>query len=270
MGSDYKKPIIFTDLDGSLLDHNDYSFTAALPALKKIKDHAIPLIFNSSKTSIEIINLQTRLGICQPFISENGAVVYIPKNESDAGKVLQKTNFFCHAFAKTQVQVLDILNELRKKNRYRFIGFSDCDSQAICDLTDLPLAQAIQATDRDYSEPLLWQDTADRQILFIKQLEQRGLIAQQGGRFLSITDKVDKAKSMQWLCNKLGGEYLIVAIGDSHNDEAMLNVADIAIVIKSIYSENINISTEKKIIKTSLPGPAGWQEAMNEVLPLII
>jgi len=36
-----KQPLIFTDLDGTLLDHETYSFGPALPALNLIKEKRI-------------------------------------------------------------------------------------------------------------------------------------------------------------------------------------------------------------------------------------
>jgi hypothetical protein len=48
----------------------------------------------------------------------------------------------------------------------------------------------------------------------------------------------------------------------------MLNRADIAVVIKSAKSELLTISGPKKVIRTKRPGPAGWQDAMTEILTL--
>jgi len=65
--------IIFTDLDGTLLDHDSYSFEEASFMLDFIKEHDIPLIIVTSKTRNEVIGIQKRLGISTPFIIENGA-----------------------------------------------------------------------------------------------------------------------------------------------------------------------------------------------------
>ena len=46
--------LVFTDLDGTLLDHHDYSYDAALPTLRRLKKANIPLIFNTSKTAAEV------------------------------------------------------------------------------------------------------------------------------------------------------------------------------------------------------------------------
>ena len=46
--------IVFTDLDGTLLDHDDYSFEAARPALAKLETLNIPVILTTSKTATEV------------------------------------------------------------------------------------------------------------------------------------------------------------------------------------------------------------------------
>ena len=73
--------VIFTDLDGSLLDHGDYSFSGALPMLKYLRTRKIPLIYTTSKTRQECLVLQEAMGICAPFIVENGACVCFPDGE---------------------------------------------------------------------------------------------------------------------------------------------------------------------------------------------
>ena len=70
--------IIFTDLDGTLLDHTNYGFEAALPMLDFIKTNDIPLIIVTSKTKNEVIRIQELLGFKAPFIIENGAGIFIP------------------------------------------------------------------------------------------------------------------------------------------------------------------------------------------------
>ena len=44
----YKKDchlLVFTDLDGTLLEYETYSFERALPAIRALKEKNIPLIF---------------------------------------------------------------------------------------------------------------------------------------------------------------------------------------------------------------------------------
>jgi len=68
--------IIFSDLDGTLLDHKTYTFDPALEALSIIKSRQIPLILSSSKTRAEIERIQSHLTLKDPFIFENGSGVF--------------------------------------------------------------------------------------------------------------------------------------------------------------------------------------------------
>ena len=54
--------VIFTDLDGSLLDHEGYSCESALRALALVRARSIPLVFATSKTRSEVVRLQEDMG----------------------------------------------------------------------------------------------------------------------------------------------------------------------------------------------------------------
>ncbi|MEL6319255.1 MAG: mannosyl-3-phosphoglycerate phosphatase, partial [Cyanobacteria bacterium J06626_14] len=61
------KLLVATDLDATLLDHQTYSYDAALPAIESLKANGCPLIFNSSKTQAEQTVLRAVLNIDDPF-----------------------------------------------------------------------------------------------------------------------------------------------------------------------------------------------------------
>jgi mannosyl-3-phosphoglycerate phosphatase len=258
--------MIFTDLDGTLLDHDSYSFAPAQQALALIAERGIPLVINSSKTSVEIIAIQQQLTICQPFICENGAAVFLPLID---GASAEQQQWQRQPFAVSRDQVLTVLNDLRTEHGYQFSGFADGEAAAISELTGLSLEDAALAGQRDFSEPLLWRDSDAALITFLKQLASHNLTAQQGGRFLTVmSQSADKANAMQWLTKHIGGQTDIqtIALGDSPNDEGMLNAANIAVIIKSARSQALSVSGPQQIIRTELPGPAGWQWAMDQLL----
>lgn len=60
--------VVFTDLDGTLLDHEDYSYEAARDGMERIRYQQIPLIFTTSKTRLEIKRRQAGMSIREPFI----------------------------------------------------------------------------------------------------------------------------------------------------------------------------------------------------------
>ena len=253
-------PIVFSDMDGSLLDHDDYSFSAAETALAELNRLGIPLILASSKTRLEMQQWQTRLGLESPFICENGGAICW------GGGTTAKIE----ALALPRQLVLEQLSSLREQG-YQFTGFADMSVEELASLTGLGLADATLAAAREYSEPILWQDSSDRLSRFIDELGARGLFAQQGGRFLSISSGSDKALAMEQVADRLaaGRACTIIALGDSPNDEAMLAQADVAVIINSPRAEEIDLGETRAgqlVIRTRESGPHGWQEAM---LPLL-
>ena len=77
--------VVFSDLDGTLLDHENYSYTQAQPALDALASRGIPLILATSKTAAEVAVLHQALNLGDwPAIVENGAGIYRP-GASDVG-----------------------------------------------------------------------------------------------------------------------------------------------------------------------------------------
>ncbi len=74
------KLVVFSDLDGTLLDHDAYSWDAAKPALDRLAERDIPVVLASSKTAREVEILQEQMGLSgRPAIVENGAgVIGVP------------------------------------------------------------------------------------------------------------------------------------------------------------------------------------------------
>ncbi len=250
------KLLIATDLDGTLLDHDDYSFDAARGALEEIRRRGIPLLLCSSKTRAEIEVLQTALAIDYPFICENGGAICRPA----PGGVEEQ------ALAPKRDEILRALAELRESGGFRFTGFADCSTGEIVAMTGLSPAAAELAALRGYSEPLRWDEDEGRREEFCLQVEARGLLAVQGGRFLTVSGPTDKGSALRRLCADYPGERCLIALGDSPNDEAMLAVADVAVIIRSRHSDKLAPLGPARIIRTRASGPACWQEAMQPLL----
>lgn len=250
--------LIFTDLDGSLMEHETYSVEPAKRALAEIQRRSISLILNSSKTAAEIKAIQQTHGLEGPFICENGAALYGFNDEPVS-------------FGSPCAEWLPWVHELREAKQFNFAGFSDWSPAEIADLTGLNLAQATQAKQRQYSEPILWKDSGGAKTEFLESLTEHELKVLEGGRFLSIQSHFNKSDGMKWVTARLYSEtipVITVALGDSPNDAAMLDSADIAVIIKSAKSEQIFCPNAGKTIRTNKPGPAGWNDAILEIFSL--
>ena len=247
--------LIVSDLDGTLLDHDSYSAEPAQPALAAIALRNLPLVLASSKTRLEMIDLQASLQIQGPFICENGAAICTPSAQG----------LSVEALTVARAEVLAVLRRLREKYALSFTGFADLTEEEIGASTGLPLAQARLAASREYSEPILWEDSEAQRSLFFSALDDAGLVALQGGRFLSVAGPTDKGRALNHLRERYPGA-TVIALGDSPNDEAMLSAADIAVIIKSARSDAMRAAGARRVIRTRAPGPQGWREAMEPLL----
>jgi len=255
--------LIFTDLDGTLLDHDDYSFTQALPALKTIQRFNIPLIINSSKTYAEIKDIRKKLHNNSAFAVENGAALFLPEGKLTSHNVKLEQIIL----GTPQTEILKILQNLRKQHSFIFKGFSDYSTEELMLETGLSKNQATLAKQRLASEPIKWLDTEENLKLFEQSLKSQDLQLIQGGRFLHVMGLNDKSKAMAWLLNKLNySDRLTIALGDSQNDQKMLEQADYAAVIRKLDNSYLQLNKNPEhIIYSEHPAPLGWQEAIEHL-----
>ena len=256
--------MIFTDLDGTLLDHNDYSFAQALPALEKIRKQHIPLIINSSKTYAEIKEIRKKMLNHWAFSVENGAVVYLPE-----GELYGKDNNMKQIILGTPiVGILKILQDLREQYGFSFKGFSDFSIEELIAQTGLTETQVKQAKQRLASEPLKWLGSQEELISFEQMLINQNLQLIQGGRFLHVMGKNDKSQAMAWILNEFKKEtkILTIALGDSQNDLRMLEQADFSGVIRKQNGSYLQLNkTRDRVIYSQNTAPKGWQEVMDQL-----
>ena len=89
-GSAARAVVVFTDLDGTLMDHVSYAVAPAKPALDALAARSIPVVPVTSKTRAELVPLMARLGLSGAAIAENGAVIMHSDGSVDAADTCTK------------------------------------------------------------------------------------------------------------------------------------------------------------------------------------
>lgn len=173
-------------------------------------------------------------------------------------------------FGADRGRVLNVMQRRRKKGD-RWEGFSDWSTQEIVAVTGLDPQAAEFAQERLATEPFLWRDTEEKLKTFSAALEEEGIRLVKGGRFWCAMGRFDKADAARWLTSlyhaaQPGTEVTTVALGDSPNDLGMLAAADIAVVIRSTNTEEMELPNHSRVIRTQGFGPEGWQEAITAIL----
>lgn len=256
--------VVFTDLDGTLLDHESYDWCPAEAALHRLQAAGIPLIINSSKTASEISRLRRELGNTSPYIVENGAALVIPSGS------LGETHARVHNFGASREEILNVLAELRGQG-FLFRGFADMSVEELSSLTGLDNDAAELARSRYATEPLIWNGCGRSLEDFRKALSERGLRLVRGGRFWHVMGNVDKADAVRFLLEKYRARHpdtslISVALGDSPNDEQMLATTDIAVVMPNPLAEAVRLPVHARVIRPDAPGPTGWNQAVMALL----
>ena len=250
MKSRSEKPVIvFSDLDGTLLDHDGYSFAPAKPALTALAEKGIALVPATSKTLAELDVLMGALGLAGAAIGENGAVIKFADGAIDR--------------AVSRAEIARALADMPEALRHAMQCFCDMSVDEIAALTGLERAAAALAAKREASEPFLWHGDAAGLADLELALTAYGLQVTQGGRFFHIVPPRDKAAAMQIMLDTYKPRPEAWALGDGPNDVTMLLAADRAALIA-----NHHIATEKLLPHghglhlTNREGALGWRDAM--------
>ncbi|MBW4936079.1 HAD-IIB family hydrolase [Marinobacter sp. F4206] len=256
--------LIISDLDGTLLNHENYQWDAARSAIEKLESAGIPLILNSSKTAPEIRKVRQELGNEAPFIVENGAAVIVPANTFGNSDELVMN------FGASRDDVLAVLGAQRQAGA-RFRGFEDMSAKELAEVTGLDEVSADMAKKRLGTEPLLWEGSEDELAAFKTALMAENLRLVQGGRFYHAMGIFDKADGARFLLDKYREQYgdepvIAIALGDSPNDQQMLESADIPVVIRGIHSDEVQLPSAKHAMRSLKPGPEGWNECVLNLL----
>lgn len=270
-----KKLVVFTDLDGTLLDEHTYSFEKALPGLELLQRKDVPLVFCSSKTRKEIEWYREKMGNKHPFIAETGGGIYIPRGYFPFD--IAAPGYACEAeedyllikLGARYALLRSVLKNLQHRG-FKVKGFGDMTVEEVIGLTGLSREEAVMAQNREFDEPFVFEGSKEERSELCDAISQQGLRCSQG-RFFHITGDSDKGKAIELLIQlyrKQFGEVLTVAVGDRLTDLPMLQRVDYPCLVQKTdgsYEPGIEL---ENIFKTGGIGPEGWTQAISRALEM--
>ena len=261
--------LVFTDLDGTLLDSETYSYQKSLATIDRLKETGIPIIFCSAKTRAEQEVYRRELGLFHPFIVENGGAIFIPRAyfpfPFDYHKAVNDLVAIELAIPGSRVRKL--LAKIGRENDFRFKGFGDMSAAEAAEITGLSLEFAKLAQQREYDEPVEFDSSGKDVSEFLAKLGEAGLNWSCGGRLYHVMGGGGKGKAVEILSGlyrKMWGKIRTVGLGNGLNDLPLLLQVDLPILVqKRDHSwEDINLPRLRKVQGV---GPEGWSRAIVEV-----
>ena len=275
--------LVFTDLDGTLLDRDTYEWKEAGPALERCRSLSVPVILVSSKTRAEMDLLRRRLSLTAPFISENGGGIFLPKEASekdprgpafsfdpDMPAVTSEGALWKWSLGVPYRELVTALKEIRQELGWDIRGFSDMAAGEISRITGLAAKESRLAAQREFDEPFLVLNPKDPdRNKLLKAAHQKGLSVTEGGRFFHLQGVNDKGLAMEKLVTfyRSGNESVVsLALGDSPNDFSMLERADYPVLVRSSREFPTLGQRLPRLRVTAETGPRGWNSAVLDIL----
>ena len=257
--------IFITDLDGTLLGHDDFAFAAIRADILAFLARGIAIIPNSSKTGPEIESFCDELGVTLPFICENGAALVnadllargldpdMPRRVIAGTTVERLMSIWISAVDPALRQSCVFIDAMEEAEQTRILGLSG-------DALERALA-------RDFS--VLFQFNGDEKafVRMCAQAADAGLAVHRGGRVCCLSGRHDKSTFNKFIRGIFAPEPIaprVIGFGDSENDVALLCAADVACVVPRPGAPLLTLpDPPDKVIVAPQPAPSGWIIAAN-------
>ena len=264
------KQVLFTDLDGTLLDLFDYSYDAALPALKSVKERKIPVIFCTAKTLVENEFYHRILGFEDPFIVDNGGAIFIPQHYfSFVFPCTERDGYCVIELGASYEELRAALTAIRAETGFKITGFGDMTAEEVANDANLSVEEARRAKKKEYNESFIFDESEEKESILFEKIKEKGFAVTHGGRYYNIhgknADKGIAVKRLTELFKREYGDVETIGIGDSRNDIPMLKAVDQPAVVKNKQGSWLELSLPN-LYKAQGEGPAGWAEVVERFI----
>jgi mannosyl-3-phosphoglycerate phosphatase len=169
------------------------------------------------------------LNLNDPFISENGGAVFIPKNYFRFVDFNKQTNKYdIIELGVPYSELRKKFQNIRRKTGCKLVGFGDMTVEELSNNSGLSVELAEWAKRREYGEPFIVVNCKENQLYEAVKAEE--LYLTKGDRYYHLKGKNDKGKAVVRLTEayiKNFGQIRTIGVGNSPNDLPMLDVVDL-------------------------------------------
>jgi len=279
---DRARLVVFTDLDGTLIDFHTYSPRVALPAVRALLAGGDRLVFCSSKTLEEQLAIMEQIGIRVPAIVENGSAIFLPAEDPlrpPESVATQSIHGGTLAVLGTPANTIrTTLRSLEAELGIDLEGYGKLSEDVLMARTGLAPAAAARARRRAFSETLTAQLPPEDWARVDRHLQAAGLVRRFGGRFHTVTaagcDKGRAARAfMDWLraasraaAQPPGADrWVSIGLGDSANDREMLASVEQPFLVQRPDGSWTDLDLPA-VHRVPGVGPHGWVHAIRSLI----
>ncbi len=266
--------LIFSDLDGTLLDPHTSSWAAAEEALQEIERRRVPLIFVTGKTRAELEILRQKLSNAHPFVTENGGGIFIPEGYFNLRLegAQRVARYHCVSLGRPYAEVTAALEAIAAEVGADVVGFHQMSTREIAQNTGLGQRQAELARQRDFDEPFFFAGASESVInKFAQAARNRGMEVTRAGQFWHLSAGHAENRAVPYLVKlyrtAVRSRLRSVALGHGSNHLSLLSVVDQAILLPKpdgSFDSGV-LSRLPHVTRGTAPGPTGWNRAVLQI-----
>jgi mannosyl-3-phosphoglycerate phosphatase len=271
--------LIFSAIEGALVDVRTGSFADAEEALSELERRHIALVLVTSRTRAEIEPLRRKLGHNHPFITESGGGIFFPDgyfNVKIPGAV-RNGRYLCISQGQPYQEVCTALDEIAEECGVGVAGFHHMSPREIAENIGVRPREAELARTREYDEPFFFTSADDAAIArFVEAANQHGFKVRRGEMFWHFSFGCDPARAVRSVTklfrDATRSKLHSVGIGASADDVIWLRATDHSILLPGLLpAEDANpepppTGQAKNMIPGDAPGPAGWNAAILAII----
>ncbi len=272
--------LIFTALEGALVDPHTDSFAGAEEALSELDRRKIAFILLTSRTREEIEPIRRKMGHNHPFVTENGGGIFFPDGYFSLripGSV-RVARYLSVAQGQPYAEVCEALDDIAEECAVGVAGFHHMSLREIADNTGLHPRSAELARAREFDEPFYFTSADDKAIArFVETARARGFDTRRGPTFWHFSAKCDAARAVRSLAQLFREathiKLRLVGIGAGEVDLPWLRAVDHAVLLpdsreaaKPSEHPQENPGRTRSIVMGDAPGAAGWSKAILNII----
>lgn len=264
--------IIFTGIDGVLLNAENNNNEPVLTRLAWLKAKHIPVIPVTHKTREEVETVRRQMNLSDPFIVEDGSGVFIPLNDGqfELPQGEQVGNYHLLQLGCSYVMARAGLKAIAQSLGRPLKGFGDWSVEQLNTLTGLPAAAAHRAKAREFTEmfktpkniPIDKLRQAAHEMGFQVVVSDRfshliGIEAGQGRAVRRLTQLYQAALPEDVHLTTVG-------FGENPDDLGMLESVEIPIIVPGLKGCHSGLA-ERNWQVAPAPGSQGWAMAVEKI-----
>lgn len=272
--------LIFTALEGALVDPRNDSFAGAEEALSELERRKIAFVLLTRRTREEIDPIRRKMGHNHPFVTENGGGIFFPDGYFSLRipGAVRTARYLSIAQGRPYKEVCEALDEIAEECAVGVAGFHHMSLREIADNTGLRPRNAELARAREFDEPFYFTSANDKAIArFVETARARGFDTRRGPTFWHLSSKCDAARAVRSLAELFRKathiNLRLVGIGGGEQDLPWLRAVDHAVLLpdspeaaKPLENPRENSGRTRTIVMGNAPGAAGWNNAILNII----